>query len=287
VYISDNLSTGSVSMVFVDGGDSLEENFVLESEASESDDSVSFSIETSSPEKPTTKQGKAVLSKDEDGHVPAKKPKLNWRQGASLSSGSVQSQLETLSMAIVAFGAYFPKDECPISAEDISKLCFLDCSEYTQRSEKSTSELFGYLRKKGHLQNEPSTKKELKTLIVSGSATRAMYLVKELREFDVSLAPLPLFFHGGGRKKEQGTGHDTTLRAQKTSVAVCLPSRLKSASERGIVDYSNIDLLLIDLKANEKRLNVLSQKDTLREFMEWFADFVIPKAGNGIRIALV
>ena len=280
-------------MVIVDGGDSLEENFILDGETSESDSLSSDSAENDHDEHSDSSVQEGTephswLHDDESAPAPlVKRAKLNWREGAAISSGSVESQLEIISKTVVAFSAYFPKEECPVKADDLSRISFLDCTEYAHQSEKSTSDLFMFLRKQGFLQAASGAQKDLETLILSGSATRAMYLVKELREFDSTFAPLPLFFHGGGRKKEQGSSHESILRGQKTSVAVSLPSRIKSVSDRGLVDYKNVDLIVVDLKTNEKRLNVLSQKDTLRDLMDWVAQYLVPNISDNLKVALI
>jgi hypothetical protein len=151
---------------------------------------------------------------------------------------------------------------------------------------RSVRETLKFLRDTGDLLGEGSSE-GLRSVFVAGSATRAMYLVKELREFDSSTTPLPLFFHGGGRRKEQASTHESVLRSNKAKIAVCLPSRLLSISDAGLIDYNNVGLIVFDMKANEKKLNVLSQKDTLKEVMKLLISHVIPAANPRLKIALI
>ena len=277
-------------MAIVDAGDSLEENFILNDDGSDTDtvSDVSDNCKNGTgSEDSVSGEGQSAIEGNAFISQKSKKQKLNWREGASVVTGSVESQVHTLTAALEAFSTFFPNEPAVLTGDDFSSISFLDCSEFAERSEKSTSDLFNFLRIKGFLNPSSGVSKILNTIIVSGSGTRAMYLVKELREFDSGLAPLPLFFHGGGRKKEQAVNHEATLRGLKTSVAVCLPSRLRYASARGLIDYSNVNLILFDLKTNEKRLNVLSQKDTLREVYEWLADVVREHSHEKFNLALV
>jgi hypothetical protein len=278
-----------------EGGDSLEENFVLDSDSSTSECSDS-SFELSQSEiKNDSQEGDkpqdSSISTD-DGtefkHNPiAKKPKLNWREGALRSLGDESSQLGLLGAAVTAFSRFFPNDALCQDGLEFSSLRFLDCSSFTAKSDRSVSDLLEFIRKEGFLNICAEKSKPLEAIVITGSATRAMYIVKELRELDSALAPLPLFFHGGGKKKEQASSHAAILHGKKCSVAVCLPSRLKHAFEKGLIDCSQIKLVLIDLKANEKRLNVLSQKETLYDFLSLFKAHILPNIHENMAIALV
>ena len=271
------------------GGDSLEENFILDGDDSESNCSDSGS-EASIPvsaqrESPNDDE---EIDQTVDVETPqAKKQKLNWREGATKSLGSPDSQALLIKSATSAFCAYFPKDPSVSADSDISSLRFLDCEEFAKRDEKSVRDMLEFFRGRGFFFTPDETRKGLNTIVISASATRAMYIVKEIREFDSKLAPLPLFFHGGGRKKEQGATHDAVLRGSKTSVAVCLPSRLKAAMENGLINFTGIDLVVFDLKPNEKRLNVLSQKESLKDVLSIVLDHLVPNSHEKLRIALL
>jgi hypothetical protein len=114
-----------------------------------------------------------------------------------------------------------------------------------------------------------------------------MYLVKELRDFDKSLSPLPLFFHGGGRKKEQANTHESVLKSTSCSVAVCLPSRLKAMASAGFLDFSKIGVILFDMKQNEKQMNVLSMKDTMKDCLEIIGEHVLKDLEVSTKLALI
>lgn len=273
----------------LEGGDSLEENFILGDDDSQSEytdpSSASKSQDHSDSESSIDSQEPEEQLNLET--PPAKKAKLNWREWATLCLGSPESQASLIQSAITAFTTYFPNDASFSADSDLSSLCFLDCEEFAARSEKSVRDMLEFFRAKGYFSSAEQSCKGLNTLIISGSATRAMYIVKELREFDSKLAPLPLFFHGGGRKKEQGSTHEAVLRGNKTSVAVCLPSRLKAALENNLIDFKSVTLVIFDLKTNEKKLNVLSQKDSLKDVLSIIIDYIAQRSHEDMKIALI
>ena len=253
------------------GGDDLEENYVLDSEYSSSgDESIdSDSDRVITPELTPENSSPANSDSSEDGgdaQQSAKKVKLNWREVSSNSAGTQKDQLEIIRLARVAFEKFFPASTLPLDIESLSEDKFLDISEYANGETKNAQELFLSLRKCGFLECVTGRDSHgLRTVVVTSSATRGMYLVKELKELDKSLSPLPLFFHGGGRKREQAQTHESVISGGKASVAVCLPSRLRAVTDAGILDLQKVDLVVFDLKQNEKKLNVLSMKDTMAD----------------------
>jgi len=256
------------------GGDDLEENFVLDSDnSSTGEDSVDDTtlepyVEAHTPDV-SRLQDRDSLDESDEPQSQAKKVKLNWREASAKSAGSSEDQLEILRVARLAFEKFFPSSTLPFNVESLSANQFLDLSEYTSSDSKNTQDLFASLRSRGFLNsNTDGEFKSLRTLIVTSSATRGMYLVKELKSFDKSLSPLPLFFHGGGRKKEQSQTHETVIKGGRASVAVCLPSRLKAVTDAGLLDFGKVDIVVFDLKQNEKRLNVLSMKDTMSDCLD-------------------
>lgn len=256
------------------GGDDLEENFVLDTDYSSSDEAASETgsdSEACEVQTPDPANSEVPDSSDEsDGGQPkTKKVKLNWREASSRCAGSVQDQVEILRLAGLAFEKFFPSSTMPFNIESVSAGQFLDLSEYGAGESRTAQALFECLRTQGYLQSATGggSSSQL-TLIVTSSATRGMYLTKELKEFDKELSPLPLFFHGGGRKKEQAQTHEAVIKNGKASVAVCLPSRLKAVMDAGILDIQKVNLVVFDLKQNEKKLNVLSMKDTMTDSLD-------------------
>jgi len=260
------------------GGDDLEENFVLDSEYSSSGEESVDGIPDAgavTAQTPGNCSSGSSDSGDETDEAPpkSKKAKLNWREASSRCVGSLDDQMEIIRIAAVAFEKFFPSSTVPFDGDSVSADRFIDLSEYGTGESRSARALFECIRKHGYLGGASSggSKEDsdgLCTLIVTSSATRGMYLLKELKEFDKSLSPLPLFFHGGGRKKEQAQTHDTVIKSGKASVAVCLPSRLKAVVDSGILDLGKVHLVVFDLKQNEKMLNVLSMKDTMADSLE-------------------
>jgi hypothetical protein len=275
------------------GGDDLEENFVLDGSSSESEslsERIESDLDDSVSDRPAEDEHRVDETPcDDEAAVPqAKKQKLNWREAAMNTTGDETSQRSILKASLSAFGKYFPNSDLPFTEECVDKLTFVDCSEFCSQESKTVGDMFMFLKKvTTALDSTTGEKKKLRALVIAGSATRAMYLVKELREMDSKLAPLPLFFHGGGRKKEQARTHETVLASGKTSVAVCLPSRVKSVSDAGLVDFSSLELILFDLKQNEKKLNVLSQKDTLQEVLELVGTHIIRSELPLLKLALI
>ena len=261
------------------GGDDLDENFVLDSESSGSE---ADSIDVPSRDCSDSKE-RNILPEDEGAEEPtkksqpeAKKVKLNWREASSRSTGSPEDQLETMRVSRIAFEKFFPSVDVPICGDGLSVDRFVDLSEYCACESKNTQALFATLRDQGFLASPiGESPSGIRTLIVTSSATRGMFLIKELKEFDKSLSPLPLFFHGGGRKKEQSNTHESVIRGNKSSVAVCLPSRLRVVAETGVLNFENIDLVIFDLKPNEKRLNVLSMKDTMADCLTIIGQYIL------------
>ena len=270
------------------GGDSLEENFVLDDgensvittdcENSESDlaDSLQVGIVRSNCSSDDTENEETTV---------AKKAKLNWREAAVASAGGMHSQKSILSAAMVAMSKYFPNADAVFSSSGVDELSFVDCSSFCASGNTSVRNLLEYVNDKVGCLTEPTTP-ALRCLIIAGSGARAMYLVKELRDFDKALSPLPLFYHGGGRKKEQNRTHESVLSKSKSVVAVSLPSRLIDICQRDLIDFSKLDLILIDLKANEKGVNVLSQKDTMLDAITVIGKWVLPHART-VKIMLV
>lgn len=117
-------------------------------------------------------------------------------------------------------------------------------------------------------------------LIVTSSSHRAMWIVQQLRELKVNDV-LPLFFHGGGRKREQEKAQIEKL--ESSNVIVALPTRLKSVP----FNFKNIDILAIDMHINEKGLNMLSIKDTLVSFVDVLSNKIIPVMEKKLKVALV
>ena len=276
----------------IQGGDSLEENFLLEGSSSDDASSNAAASDVESDVELTVKAAKSVNksgAKRPATHDPAeaKKPKLNWREAATSSSGDSASQRAVIANALIAAAKYFPTATLPFIEEDLYDLCFIDCSQFVSEGNKSVRDMLDFVRTKSDALNATSDQPcRLNSLLIAGTSTRGMYLVKEVRELDASLSPIPLFFHGGGRKKEQARTHESVLKGNKASVAVCLPARLKSLSEDGLIDYSKIQLVVLDLKQNEKKLNLLSQKETLLDLLEVFGKFIIPNCST-IKIALL
>lgn len=277
------------------GGDSLDENFLI---GSDSESTVSLSHRN--PKKVPSINGDISESGDfenssvedseselDDSPLPAtKKSKLNWREGAIDNDGSPESQRKILSNLLVAVGKYYPAHTTRIDVSDLERLKFIDCRDFVAETNRSVADMLSFL----HDRNDLLGKRQvdgIRTIIVCGSASRAMFLVKELRQYDSKLAPLPLFFHGGGRKKEQAKTHEAVIKGKKTSVVVALPSRLHAASQQGLIDFEDVELILIDLKQNEKKLNVLSQKETLVDVTEVLERFIIPRASNQLKLALI
>ena len=274
------------------GGDSLEENFVLDGSYSSSESETSFEAPLTTP--------KTLSEPQEDEEVPecenervveqqaAKKKKLNWRETASNKSGDAASQREILLTSRTAAAKFFPNFEVPFCGEDLNDLEFVDATEFMAKESKSVRDMLEFLKAQCHaLSPERHADGRLRTLVIAGSATRGMYIVKELREMDAKLSPLPLFFHGGGRKKEQARTHESVLKGKKASVAVCLPSRLRSMADEELIDFSTIDLVVFDLKQNEKRLNVMSQKETMMDLLEILGKHIIPKHNSNMKIAMI
>ena len=270
------------------GGDSLEENFVI-------DDGQSSSIDESENECIDTEKrelSKENISNDSSGgesqdepESKAKKMKLNMREAATSSDGTVTSQRSMLRTALNAFEKYFPNQECPLAAEGIDKFQLLDCSSHMSQSNKSVQDMLHFVNDETECLNIPTTL-YLRTLILTGSGTRAMYMVKELREMNKDLSPLPLFYHGGGRKKEQSKTHESVLTNSKSLVAVSLPSRLIDATKKGLANLTKLELVIIDLKANEKGLNVLSQKDTMMDVLKFLGEYILPNS-HSIKLAML
>jgi hypothetical protein len=260
------------------GGDDLEENFVIDSDSSDSEESTVQSTTLAKTARAPLESSDDEEERDSasDSIPEPKKVKLNWREVSSRSTGTREDQLETIRASRAAFEKYFPSMESPINGDSLSVQRFLDLSEYCAGESKGTQALFKCLRDREYLVgNRAGAPSGMRTLIVTSSTTRGMFLVKELKEFDKSLSPLPLFFHGGGRKKEQSHTHNSVIKGDKSAVAVCLPSRLRVVLETGIMDFDKIDLILFDLKQNEKKLNVLSQKDTMADSLTIIGRFVL------------
>ena len=272
------------------GGDSLEENFVLASDSDTSSNSDSEEHSTLNTSEVHSLRRNLTdgedISADEASNQQTKKQKLNWRESSAVNDGTEKSQRSLLENAWIAFERFFPSELKDTPTFDAEKINFLDWASLQSTETRSLRDTLNYLRNTGHLLGEDSNE-GLNSIFVAGSATRAMYLVKELREFDSSTAPLPLFFHGGGRKKEQASTHESVLRANKAKIAVCLPSRLLSISDAGLIDFNKVGLIVFDMKANEKKLNVLSQKDTLKEVMKLLTTHVIPEDNSRLKIALI
>jgi hypothetical protein len=274
------------------GGDSLEENFVLDS-----DDSASVSSEESNDKSEIRHSQVSADSgvsnggtddSESDRQPGAKKPKLNWREGALLNDGRLDSQSKLMTRAYEAFTRFFPADDLVTEQLNLCDINFVDCHEFTSQENKSVRDMLRFLDAHGApFLRASSGPKKMRTLFVTGSATRAMYLVKELREIEPTIAPLPLFFHGGGRKKEQALTHESVLRGKKTSVSVCLPSRLLSVCESGLMDLNSVSLIVFDLRPNEKRLNVLSQKETLRDVFHFLLKYVARLDQSNLKFALL
>ena len=272
------------------GGDSLEENFVLASDSdtsSNSDSEEHSTLNTSDVQslRRNLTDGEDI-SADEASNQQTKKQKLNWRESSAVNNGTEESQRSLLENAWIAFERFFPSELKDTPTLDAEKINFLDWASLQSTEPRSLRDTLSFLRDSGDLLGEESNE-GLNSIFVAGSATRAMYLVKELREFDSSTTPLPLFFHGGGRKKEQASTHKSVLRSNKAKIAVCLPSRLLSISDAGLIDFNKVGLILFDMKTNEKKVNVLSQKDTLKEVMKLLTTHVIPEANARLKIALI
>ena len=273
------------------GGDSLEENFLIGSSDSEafsdtendSGDSVRSSRSNSASSDESLDDGSMDERSEEK---PVKKLKLNWRETASDATGSPESQRNILERSLSAFERFFPNTQAPFKVCDLDSLKFIDCADFLENGTRAFGDLLSYL---SNHSNGFSAKAltGLKTIIITGSATRAMFLVREVREMNKDLSPLPLFFHGGGRKKEQTRTHESVLRANKSSVVVTLPSRLKAVLEGSLIDLKTVTLILVDLKHNEKRLNVLSQKDTMLDLLQIIGSHIIPNAGIGMQLVLI
>jgi hypothetical protein len=271
------------------GGDSLEENFVLGSSVSSDSDCSESEISDKLSDVGSHSLGDSSESGDQGESAqnqPAKKVKLNWREAAAGATGSPESQRSILEAALSAFGKFFPKLDPPFTVDDLEVLNVIDISSFLEQEDKAFGNLLRSLsgRPRGFPEKAHS---ELKCIILTGSATRAMYLVKEVRETSRALSPLPLFFHGGGRKKEQSQTHESVLRGRKSTVAVCLPSRLRAVAENNLIDFKTVDLIVIDLKRNEKGLNVLSQKDTMMDLLEIVGKHVIPYARSGMQLVMI
>ena len=277
----------------ISGGDSLEENFVIGSDSESNADSqeslkhgdnTEFDLERGSDHSSCASSNEDRLESDS---IPkSKKVKLDWREGAISHDGSVDSQRHMLQNLLVAVEKYFPSHDTNLGKSAITRLGFADCRDLMATSTRSVSDTLRFLRDNTtYPRSSPST--SLSTIIISGSASRAMFLIKELRSFDSKLTPLPLFYHGGGRKKEQSKTHESVLKGKKSTTVVALPSRLKSVCEQGLVDFEDLGLIVFDLKPNEKMLNVLSQKETLLDVLQILELFVLPNATEKLRIALV
>ena len=275
------------------GGDDLEENFVLAGSSSDSEsefESDPIITESRSVEvaERVARGGDDSHSEDDTPAPQAKKQKLNWREAATSATGDIASQKRVLGTSLVAFAKYFPNSESIVTEEGIEKLGFVDCSEYCSQENKTVGYMFAFLNKMTNaIVAGSDDDKALRTVVVAGSATRAMYLIKELREMDSKLAPLPLFFHGGGRKKEQARTHESVLKGRKTSIVVCLPSRLKAVADSGLIDFSSVELVLFDLKQNEKKLNVFSQKDTMHDVLGVIGEHIMNRDCPQLKLALI
>lgn len=275
------------------GGDDLEENFVLAGSSSDSEsefESDPIITESRSVEvaERVARGGDDSHSEDDTPAPQAKKQKLNWREAATSATGDIASQKRVLGTSLVAFAKYFPNSESIFTEEGIEKLGFVDCSEYCSQENKTVGYMFAFLNKMTNaIVAGSDDDKALRTVVVAGSATRAMYLIKELREMDSKLAPLPLFFHGGGRKKEQARTHESVLKGRKTSIVVCLPSRLKAVADSGLIDFSSVELVLFDLKQNEKKLNVFSQKDTMHDVLGVIGEHIMNRDCPQLKLALI
>lgn len=261
------------------GGDDLEENFIIDddrhSSGSESESDNDLSPNPSVDESADDGDISPPLDRS-DAEPVTKKVKLNWREISSRCSGSREDQLQTLRISRLAYEKFYPHSTAPLDVESLSTNRFVDLSSFAAQESKNAQALFECLRSAGFLKAHVDENiKGLRTLIVTSSATRGMYLVKELKEFDKTLSPLPLFFHGGGRKKEQAETHDAVIKGRKSMVAVCLPSRLKAVAESAVIDFKQVDLVLFDLKSNEKQLNVLSMKDTMGDCLTIIGRFIL------------
>lgn len=277
------------------GGDSLDENFLIGSDS----ETASSSSRASNPTRQSkrcviTDYDPEISSSDEDEDIKrgeptsplSKKAKLNWRESATINDGSPKAQKHILENLLVAAAKYFPSHDTNLRISDLDRLTFLDCEEFFQRPNKSVLDMLEFLKTETNLLRGHSGG-DLNTILVSGSASRAMYMVKELRSLDSGHVPLTLFFHGGGRKKEQSKTHESVLKGRKTSTLVALPSRLKAVAEQGLISFGNIELLVFDLKPNEKKLNVLSQKETLLDVLEILERFIIPNSSSALKLALI
>jgi hypothetical protein len=253
------------------GGDDLEENFVFGDSGSERSDVSDAGSESEVCDEETAEDAESPSADNSDLPAP-KKQKLNWREAASASTGDSISQKAILTQSIVAAAKYFPNQPLPLSADQISELRITDLSQFKKGDDTSFKGLLTNLREHGtHL---TAACEGLNVIFVTGSASRAMYLVKELRDFDKTLSPLPMFFHGGGRKKEQAKTQEAVLRDKKAPVAVTLPSRLVSVCDSNVVDLHKVGLVVFDLKVNEKGVNVLSQKDTMLDSLRVIGEYI-------------
>lgn len=265
------------------GGDSLEENFVFDDDADSQTSEVSgyeheLSIVAQEGMLPRAASDSSNQQHDPETETPsAKKVKLNWREAASSLSGDSESQRKVLRASLTAFQKYFPDQQPPFADDDLNGLSITDCSGFRAQEQKTVRDMLEFVECETHCFSVNAEKK-LACIIITGSATRAMYIVKELREFNSKLSPLPLFFHGGGRKKEQSRTHESVLKKGKAGVCVAMPSRLLDICQRGLIDFAALDVVFIDLKPDEKCVNVLSQKDTMRDVLEIFGKWVLPHA---------
>ncbi len=271
------------------GGDDLEENFALDSSNSDSGSDI-YGVDG-------LVENADVTEKDDDDvdceanieqHTPsAKKQKLNWRESATAACTDVSSQRTLLFSCITAADKYFPNQTPVLTRDIVDKLDFLDTSSLSEGGERCLDTLLGLLTDaQSYMPVQCREKKGLRVILLTASSSRAMYLVRELKSAK-KVAAVPLFFHGGGRKKEQSSSQVSMLKQEKSEVAIALPSRLVSLFDDGTLNISDVGLVVIDLKTNEKGVNVLSQKDTMLDSLRIIGEYIGKQTESRPRLVLI
>lgn len=119
-------------------------------------------------------------------------------------------------------------------------------------------------------------------VVVSLSARRAVYVLKELSPFNVRVAKLFPKQGSIGEQAEQ-------MQSGSMPIAVCTPHRLLALVEEGSVSFSDTQLVVIDIYRDAKKFSVDTLPDTAPHLISLLSEHVHKECKNrrAIRVALL
>ena len=236
-------------------GDSLEENFVIGDSFSDTEEVQFGQIGTLETEDVSEDSGsdESVSSSSVNEEVKPKK-KRNWREAALAGPCEPEGQCELLRETF-NFKRTLPIDEDRFVEMGLVPSAFLQVSDSVDREPSNLTKASKTLK---DIFDSLPNQKSPSVLLVCASASRVGAVGAELAPY----RPLSLQLHGTGRKKEQFNQMAKDIASGKGRLSVSVPARITKLADEGAFPLESIKVVVVDMKKDDKGINILSNNDT-------------------------